>query len=200
MLAYTHINLLSMLQRFKPGEIVQVATDSIYVRKTALYKLEGIRAYKPPEGYCSICLTYHDKATSRPPRDGIVPAQWRDKGESLYMLMEHAAYLAGPDYKATKKDLPPSSAPRQPPIPTPALLPLQRRGQRQNHASDGALPYQKPPRLHPDPSPGQRDESPGGSGPRPITASSVTLAPNMLGQSKKISSFSRASLNTSGRL
>ena len=115
MLAYAHINLLSMLQRFEPDEVVRVATDSIYVGKTALYKLEGVGAYKPPEvhpeGYCHICLAYHDKATSRPPRNGIAPAQWRNKGESLYMPMEHAAYLAGPDYKATKKDLPPSAVP-----------------------------------------------------------------------------------------
>ena len=35
MLAYTHINLLSMLSRFEPEEAVRVATDSIYVKKTA---------------------------------------------------------------------------------------------------------------------------------------------------------------------
>ena len=33
----------------------------------------------------------------------------------------------------------------------------QYKGQWQNHASNRALPYQKPPCLHPDPSPGQRD-------------------------------------------
>ena len=36
MLAYA--NLLSMLQRFEPDEAVRVATDSIYVRKSALHK------------------------------------------------------------------------------------------------------------------------------------------------------------------
>ena len=35
MLAYAHINLLLMLQRFEPDEAARVATDSIYV------KLEG---------------------------------------------------------------------------------------------------------------------------------------------------------------
>ena len=102
MLVYAHINLLSMLSRFEPDEAVRVATDSIYVKKTALCTLEGVGAYKPhevhPKGHCRICLTYHDKATPRPPRDGIAPAQWRDKGESIYMPMEHAAYLAKPDY------------------------------------------------------------------------------------------------------
>ena len=105
-----------MLSRFEPDEAVRVATDSIYVKKTALCTLEGVGAYKPhevhPKGHCRICLTYHDKVTPRPPRDGIAPAQWRDKGESLYMPMEHAAYLTKPDYKATKRDLTPSSAPR----------------------------------------------------------------------------------------
>ena len=107
MLAYAHINLLSMLSRFEPDEAVRVATDSIYVKKMALCKLEGVGAYKPhevhPKGYCRICLTCRNKATPRPPRDGIAPAQWRDKGESLFMPMEHAAYLAKPEYKATKK-------------------------------------------------------------------------------------------------
>ena len=116
MLAYAHINLLSMLLRFEPDEAVRVATDSIYVMKTALSKLEGVGAYKPhevhPKGYCRICLTCHDKATQRPPRDGIAPAQWREKGESFFMPMEHAAYLAKPEYKTTKEDLTPSTAPR----------------------------------------------------------------------------------------
>ena len=44
MLAYAHINLISMLRRFRPEEAVRVATDSIYIQKTALYKLEGIEA------------------------------------------------------------------------------------------------------------------------------------------------------------
>ena len=119
----------------------------------------GVGAYKPHEvhskGHCHICLNYHDKATPRPPRDGIAPAQWRVKGESLYMPMEHAAYLAKPDYKATKRDLTPSAAPRRDDPLTRHQLPKRQRGQRQNRASDRALPYQKPPRLHPDPSPGK---------------------------------------------
>ena len=117
MLAYAHINLLSMLSRFETDEAVRVATDSIYVKKTVLCKLEGVGAYKPqevhPEGNCLICLTCHDEATPRPPRDAIAPAQWRDKGDSLYMPMEHAAYLAKPDYICSEKDLTPSTAPRR---------------------------------------------------------------------------------------
>ena len=107
MLAYAHINVLSMLQRFEPDEAVRVATDSIYVQKSALYKLEGVEAYVAPKrcdyGEVGRMLLGHE--------DLLVPAQWRDKGEHLYMPMEHAAYLAKPDYKATKKDLTPSTAP-----------------------------------------------------------------------------------------
>ena len=43
----------------------------------------------------------------------VAPAPWRDKDEELYMPVEHAPYLAKPDYIAnTKKDLSPSTAPR----------------------------------------------------------------------------------------
>ncbi|CAG8540346.1 6580_t:CDS:10, partial [Cetraspora pellucida] len=45
MLAYAHINLLEMLWRFDPNEVVRIATDSIYVRKEALYKIENISAF-----------------------------------------------------------------------------------------------------------------------------------------------------------
>ncbi|MEW8688209.1 MAG: hypothetical protein AB2556_20550 [Candidatus Thiodiazotropha sp.] len=51
-----------------------------------------------PKGYCRICLTHHDKATPRPPRDGITPAQWRDKGEQIYIPLWHAIYLPDPEY------------------------------------------------------------------------------------------------------
>ncbi|MEW8689017.1 MAG: hypothetical protein AB2556_24625 [Candidatus Thiodiazotropha sp.] len=34
------------------------------------------------------------------------------QGEKLYMPMEHAAYLARPDFRAAKKNLTPSTAPR----------------------------------------------------------------------------------------
>ncbi|MEW8689148.1 MAG: hypothetical protein AB2556_25280, partial [Candidatus Thiodiazotropha sp.] len=79
-----------------------MATDSIYVKKTALCKLEEVGAFKPhevhPKGHCRICLTRHNKATPRPPRDGIVPAQWRAKGEQLYMPLWHAVYVPDPEY------------------------------------------------------------------------------------------------------
>src|SRR5438046_5506586 len=45
MLAYAHINLLEMLQRFGSNEVVRIATDSIYIRKEFLYKIENVSAF-----------------------------------------------------------------------------------------------------------------------------------------------------------
>src|SRR5271154_7178073 len=45
MLAYAHINLLEMLRRFGSNEVVRIATDSIYIRKEALYKIENVPAF-----------------------------------------------------------------------------------------------------------------------------------------------------------
>ncbi|CAG8718664.1 17759_t:CDS:2 [Cetraspora pellucida] len=45
MLAYVYINLLEMLQRFDPNKVIRIATDSIYVQKEALYKIENILAF-----------------------------------------------------------------------------------------------------------------------------------------------------------
>ena len=56
------------------------------------------------------------------------------------------------------------AAPRRPAVDAPLELPKRRRGQRQNHASDRALTPQTSPRLHPDPSPGQRDADQGRPG------------------------------------
>ena len=112
MLAYAHINLVSMLVRFCPEEAVRVATDSIYVQKTALYKLEDVDAYATPRlchcgnELCVSCLTGKAYLTT------VVPAQWRDKGEQLYMPVEHAAYFPLPEYKKHQKDLPISTAPQ----------------------------------------------------------------------------------------
>ena len=45
MLVYAHINLLEMLRRFGPNEVVRIATDSIYIRRDALYKIENVSAF-----------------------------------------------------------------------------------------------------------------------------------------------------------
>jgi len=49
MLAYAHIKIFSMLSRFEPEEVTRVATDSIYIQKTALHKLQGVEAYVAPK-------------------------------------------------------------------------------------------------------------------------------------------------------
>jgi hypothetical protein len=93
MLAYAHINLVSMLQHFAPEEAVRVATDSIYVQKTVLHKLEGVEAYVAPRLYdCgdSLCASC---PTGEPYLPRVAPVQWCDKGEQLYMPQEHAAYF-----------------------------------------------------------------------------------------------------------
>ena len=48
MLGYAPINLMTMLKRFEPDELVGVATDSLYVRKSALHRLDGVETYVPP--------------------------------------------------------------------------------------------------------------------------------------------------------
>src|SRR5205814_3952957 len=45
MLAYAHINLLEMLQRFGTNKVVRIATDSIYIRKEFLYKIKNVPAF-----------------------------------------------------------------------------------------------------------------------------------------------------------
>ena len=42
----------------------------------------------------------------------VRPGQWRDKGSLTFLPKEHAAYLPGPGFKATKKDLTPRARSR----------------------------------------------------------------------------------------
>ena len=94
MLAYAHINLLEMLRRFRSDEAVRVATDSIYVTKKAMGKLEDVQAY--------VALTTCSS---------VAPAQWRDKGETIYAPADHAAYTPKPEHWAANKDVLDSTAP-----------------------------------------------------------------------------------------
>ena len=86
----------------------------------------------------------------------VAPAQWRDKGEELYMPMEHAAYLAKLDYIKNKKNLV---------VNAPLELPKRRRGKRQNHTSDRAFPPEESSCLHSDPSSGEGNVDKGPPGP-----------------------------------
>ena len=76
MLAYAHINLLSMLERFEPVDAVRIATDSIYVRKSALHKLEGVKAYVAPKR-CDCGEVACDFLPL------VASAKWRDKDKEL---------------------------------------------------------------------------------------------------------------------
>ena len=107
MLAYAHIHLLSMLTRFTPDEAVRVATDSIYVQKSALKRLEGVEAFIPMKK-----IGLRSRFVREEYLPAVAPAIWRDKDKELYMPVEHASILAKLDYIAnTKKDLSPSTAP-----------------------------------------------------------------------------------------
>ena len=112
MLAYAYINLLSMLQRFSADEAVRVANDSIYIKKAALHKLKGVTVYVAKtacdynQDMCISCLLGEEYL---PP---VALAQWRDKGETLYMPQDHAAYLTKPEFWQQTKDIPDSQAPR----------------------------------------------------------------------------------------
>ena len=104
-----------MLRRFSPEEAVRVATDSIYVRKTALYKLDGIEAYVSP----GTCVSAHKCGGGRCvncyvagiPMAAPRGAQWRDKGETIFSPQDHAAYEPKPEHWGASNDVADSTAP-----------------------------------------------------------------------------------------
>ncbi|MEW8688769.1 MAG: hypothetical protein AB2556_23375 [Candidatus Thiodiazotropha sp.] len=153
-----------------------MATDILYIRKTALHKLEGVEAYVPPKRFNegSIYLpkerdTDNDSALAYEalvewtecelglPANPVTPAQWRDKGEELRMPEEPAAYLPKPDYVKATREFDPSTAPHHDGLLSRQSLSYLNggRGQRQNHPSD--VSPEEAPRLHPDPSPRKKD-------------------------------------------
>jgi len=50
--------------------------------------------------YCVSCMTGQRYLPT------VAPAQWRDKGEQLYMPLEQAAYLPETEYMSQQKDFP----------------------------------------------------------------------------------------------
>ena len=88
---------------------------AIYVRKSSLNRLEGFDRLDRLNRL-DFLPTLEGVAAFMPMKKcdctAVAPAQWRDKDEELYMPVEHAAYLAKPDYKAARKDLTPSTAQR----------------------------------------------------------------------------------------
>ena len=111
MLAYAHINLLEMLRRFAPSEAVRVATDSIYVKKTALHKLDGVEAYIAPQICSCEAETCLDCLLGEKVLPLVAPAQWRDKGETIFSPQDHAAYEPKPKHWGASNDVADSTAP-----------------------------------------------------------------------------------------
>src|SRR5918911_4426112 len=99
MLAYAHINLLEMLQRFGPNEVVRIATDSIYIRREALYKIKNVPAF----------WRQHQRTKSS--QQQPTPGQWRDKGEKIYGPDPHIIYWPKDRHWELIKDIPDSTAP-----------------------------------------------------------------------------------------
>ena len=180
MLAYAHINLLSTLSRFTPDEEVRVATDSIYVRKSTLKRLEGVEAFIPMKKcdcrcsggtMCVSCLLGEEHLHA------VAPARWRDKDEELYMPVEQAAYLAKPYYKTSKKNLSQHrAAPRRPAVEVPLELPKRRRGQRQKPFERSSSSAREIPSSSARHIAWPKRCGPGASRPRPTTASSDGVA------------------------
>ena len=97
MLAYAHINLLSMLTRLRSKEVPRVAVDSIYVQKTALYKLKGV------ETLLQMSIRSRLKRSPRP--NGVTKA-------SGYTCPRNTQPTSKPEYTRQQKDMPDSTAPR----------------------------------------------------------------------------------------
>ena len=111
MLAYAHINLLEMLRRFAPSEAVRVATDSIFMKKTALHKLYGVEAYIAPQICSCEAETCLDCLLGEKVLPLVAPAQWRDKGETIFSPQDHAAYEPKPEHWGASNDVADSTAP-----------------------------------------------------------------------------------------
>ena len=133
MLAYAHINLLSMLSRFTPDEAVRVATDNIYVRTSALKKLEGVEAFIPMKKCDCVpgLLGLSTFPRSRQP-NGVIRTRsskcpWNMLPTSPSLIIKQTQKEPLSQHRA---------APRRPAVEAPLELPKWWWGQRQNHASD----------------------------------------------------------------
>ena len=159
MLAYAHIKLLSMLQRFEPDEGVRCS-------KICAPQARGVKAYVAPkscdcgEVMCVLCLLEEDYL---PP---VAPGQWRDKGEQIFMPQEHAVYFARPNSLRSNRTLSPSTAPRHDdPLSRHRLSYLNGGGGSGKTTRAIELFRTRNPLVHPDPSSGERDAGQGRPGP-----------------------------------
>jgi len=93
-------------------EAVRVATDSVYIQKTALHKLEGVEAHMASNTcvcggeWCVRCLTGQTYLPT------VAPAHWRNKGRAAPYAYVTRGLPPQPEYKGQQKNLPLSPAPR----------------------------------------------------------------------------------------
>ena len=103
----------------------------------------------------------------------VAPGQWRDKGEELNMPMEHATYIAKPNYIAHTY-FTPSTAPRHDdPLSRHRLSYLNGAGAAVRPRRRSTSPAREIPSFSPQPIALLKRCGSGVSRPRPITASSV---------------------------
>ena len=120
MLAYAHINLLTMLVRL--SQAPRIATDSLYLLKEELDKLAAVDAFVPArraEQQSNLDMLIAEllgeqgivpESPAVRPATEAQPAQWRDKGERILSWDEHAVYMPEPTHWSGRSDAEDSTA------------------------------------------------------------------------------------------
>ena len=135
---------------------IRVATDSIYVQKTAVHKLEGRSIWGSKEVQLRGALLLRLRVRCAVPHP-VAPGLWHDKGELTFLPKELAADKKGPHSQSR-------AVLRRSAVEVSAVIPQWRRGLQQDHASDRALPPEESSFLHSDPLTGERNADPGSPG------------------------------------
>ena len=69
-----------------------MATDSLYIQKRALHKLEGVEAYVPMPSDKEIWVEILEMSFKvKETKKDVGPAQWREKGKLLYLRTSQIA-------------------------------------------------------------------------------------------------------------
>ena len=101
------VNVISVLERFELDRVVQVGTESLYIQKRALHKLEGVDAYIPMLSNGEIWkeifeVLFEGKETSQ---KDVGLARWHHRGEWLYLPNQRAEYYSKPEHIKQAKPL-----------------------------------------------------------------------------------------------
>ena len=170
MLAYARINVPSMLSRFTPDEAVRVATDSIYVRKSALKRLEEVEAFIPMKKCDCRCAFPVCSGRSTCPRSPQPNGVIRTRSSTCPWNMQ----LTSPSLIiSSKKDLSPSTAQRHD---NPLSRHLSGGGGRTKPRQRSSSSAREIPSSSPRPIAWPKGYGPGASRPRPTTVSSDGVA------------------------